>query len=223
MVHIVVCAENSVTQAGLTAIATTSTNQVIDQVSYLSDLILWLQAQTADLALVELPALTPEAVHNLVQITTEWSSEEAISFLLLLEEWEAEGTGPLIAQLLGTGCISMLPLAVPADRVQGAIAAIMAGFIVLHPAIAETLSPPNNSPFIPGQAFPDPLLEPLTPREIEVLNQLAAGLSNRAIASTLEISEHTVKFHISAILSKLGVASRTEAVAVGIRAGLVML
>ena len=62
-----------------------------------------------------------------------------------------------------------------------------------------------------------------TTREIEVLNQLAAGLSNKAIASDLGISEHTVKFHISAILSKLGAASRTEAVTVGIRAGLVML
>ncbi|MEO1093708.1 MAG: LuxR C-terminal-related transcriptional regulator [Cyanobacteria bacterium J06638_28] len=66
-------------------------------------------------------------------------------------------------------------------------------------------------------------MEPLTPREVEVRNQLAAGLSNKAIASALDISEYTVKFHISAVLSKLGAASRTEAVAVGIRAGLVRL
>jgi DNA-binding NarL/FixJ family response regulator len=52
---------------------------------------------------------------------------------------------------------------------------------------------------------------------------LAAGLANKGIAARLSISEHTVKFHVASILGKLGVSSRTEAVTVGIRRGLVML
>jgi DNA-binding NarL/FixJ family response regulator len=67
------------------------------------------------------------------------------------------------------------------------------------------------------------LIEPLTSREQEVLEQMAAGLSNRQIAHALGISEHTVKFHVSAILGKLGVSSRSAAIRHGMRQGLVTL
>lgn len=67
------------------------------------------------------------------------------------------------------------------------------------------------------------LAEPLTPRELEVLQSLAEGLANKEIARRLEISEHTVKFHVNAILGKLGAQSRTEAVVRATRAGLIYL
>jgi len=66
-------------------------------------------------------------------------------------------------------------------------------------------------------------VESLTAREREVLEQMAAGLSNRQIADVLGISEHTVKFHVSAILGKLGVTSRSAAIRHGLRQGLVTL
>jgi DNA-binding NarL/FixJ family response regulator len=65
--------------------------------------------------------------------------------------------------------------------------------------------------------------EPLTAREREVLGLVGRGLSNKMIARDLRISEHTVKFHVSSIYAKLGAASRTEAVAVGARLGLISL
>jgi two-component system, NarL family, response regulator YdfI len=65
--------------------------------------------------------------------------------------------------------------------------------------------------------------EPLTPRELEILGLLAAGDSNKTIATRLSISVHTVKFHISSILTKLGVSSRTEAVTLGLKLGIVLL
>ena len=68
-----------------------------------------------------------------------------------------------------------------------------------------------------------PLEEHLTPRELEVLDVLAQGLSNRAIAARLQISEHTVKFHISSIFAKLGAENRTDAVRLGVRRGLITL
>ncbi len=82
--------------------------------------------------------------------------------------------------------------------------------------------PAESRPFErPGALAVTP--EPLTPREIEILSLLAGGDSNKTIAARLSISVHTVKFHISSILSKLGVGSRTEAVALGLRLGIVLL
>ena len=60
-------------------------------------------------------------------------------------------------------------------------------------------------------------------REIEVLQMLTNGMSNKIVAQNLHISEHTVKFHVSSIFQKLDVSTRTEAVAVGVRLGLIML
>ncbi len=76
-----------------------------------------------------------------------------------------------------------------------------------------------------GEAAPDALVvfEPLTTRERDVLEWLALGLSNRAIAERLGISEHTVKFHVTSIYGKLGVSSRAEAVRHAARQGLITL
>ena len=65
--------------------------------------------------------------------------------------------------------------------------------------------------------------EPLTHREIEVLHLLVEGLTNKEIAQRLAISEHTVKFHVNAIMTKLGAATRTEAVVHAARQGIVVL
>src|SRR5207245_11423764 len=67
----------------------------------------------------------------------------------------------------------------------------------------------------------DELSEEITSRETEVLRMLAQGLVNKEIAARLGISEHTVKFHISSILDKLGASTRTEAVTLGVRRGLI--
>jgi DNA-binding NarL/FixJ family response regulator len=67
------------------------------------------------------------------------------------------------------------------------------------------------------------IAEPLTPREIEVLELLAEGLSNKAIATELGVSDQTVKFHVASISGKLGAANRTDAVRLGVRRGLIAL
>ena len=69
----------------------------------------------------------------------------------------------------------------------------------------------------------DPPVEPLTPREIEVLELVAEGLSNKAIAGRLAISDQTVKFHVASIAGKLGAANRTDAVRRAVRHGLIAL
>jgi len=98
--------------------------------------------------------------------------------------------------------------------VEAAVQALIQGLLVLDPAFLTAL---------PARADrePESPIEPLTPREQEVLQRLAEGLSNRMIAQRLEISEHTVKFHVNAILGKLSAQSRTEAVAHAARLGLI--
>jgi DNA-binding NarL/FixJ family response regulator len=76
-----------------------------------------------------------------------------------------------------------------------------------------------------GRSWPDDEepQEPLTPREVQVLELLAEGLPNKAIAARLNISDQTVKFHVSAICGKLGAANRTDAVRRAVRRGLITL
>ena len=92
--------------------------------------------------------------------------------------------------------------------------------IVLHPIMAPRLSPSMSAP-LPDTVSTD--AAELSQREQEVLHLLALGLPNKIIASRLSISEHTVKFHVASIMAKLGATSRTEAVRLGVRRGLVVL
>ncbi len=103
-------------------------------------------------------------------------------------------------------------------QIVAAIQAVAAGLTAMEPdALEHLLPPPEDSIALePGD-------EELTPRETEVLHMMTAGLTNREIAAALGLSEHTVKFHISSILGKLGTSTRTEAVAEGIRRRLVLV
>jgi DNA-binding NarL/FixJ family response regulator len=74
-----------------------------------------------------------------------------------------------------------------------------------------------------AEATPEPGYEALTPREIEVLELLAEGLPNKAIAERLRISDQTVKFHVASIAGKLGASNRTDAVRRAVRRGLIAL
>src|SRR5690606_22338457 len=96
-----------------------------------------------------------------------------------------------------------------------ALQTIMAGLLVIDPTLSSYLASPtiNN----------ELVVQDLTSRENEVLQLLAQGLTNKGIAHQLGITDHTVKFHVNAIMSKLGAQSRTEAVIRGTRAGLIIL
>lgn len=104
------------------------------------------------------------------------------------------------------------------DEVVAAVMAVAQGLVVLDPAVARALREPQLT-----ASGPAPADSPLTAREQDVLRLVATGIPNKAIALQLGISEHTVKFHVGAILGKLGAASRTEAVTVAVRAGLLPL
>ncbi|HWX39318.1 MAG TPA: response regulator transcription factor [Candidatus Sulfotelmatobacter sp.] len=123
------------------------------------------------------------------------------------------------AEALRAGIRAALPADISPEQLVAALEAAASGLLVLHSShVAEGLPAASS----PAPAL-DELSESLTRREVEVLQMLAGGLSNKEIAARLSISDHTVKFHVASILGKLGAASRTEAVSIGIRRGLVLL
>jgi two-component system nitrate/nitrite response regulator NarL len=115
-----------------------------------------------------------------------------------------------------SGVRGLLLREVTAARLVGAVRAVAEGLIVIDPMLADVLRPPRDLP-------PSPLIEQLTPRELEVLQLLVRGLYNKSIGFHLDISEHTVKFHVNAIMSKLSAQSRTEAAVRATQMGLVLL
>jgi two-component system, NarL family, response regulator YdfI len=122
------------------------------------------------------------------------------------------------ARLLRAGVRAILPRDASAQEIAAGIEALAAGLVVLHPSASPaSVDKPLHRNLPEGQSAP------LTPRELEILGMMAEGIGNRAIGKSLGISTHTVKFHIAAILDKLSARSRTEAVAIGMRRGLLMV
>ena len=117
--------------------------------------------------------------------------------------------GDLVKQALSAGAIGYLLKDVSADELAGAIRAAHAGRATLSPEAAQALVETSNQPAAPGLD--------LTERELEVLALMVEGLNNTQIAGRLTVSPSTIKSHVSNILSKLSVASRTEAVTLALR------
>ena len=123
------------------------------------------------------------------------------------------------AQALRSGIKAILPRDADADAIRAAILAAHSGLVLLS---ADTSRGLADSVRRPSENTETPV-EQLTRRELEVLAMLSEGLGNRQIAHRLAVSDHTIKFHISSILDKLGVSTRTEAVTAGLRMGLILL
>jgi DNA-binding NarL/FixJ family response regulator len=121
---------------------------------------------------------------------------------------------------LAAGARGLLFRDVDPAPLAAALLSVARGLAVFDPGLAELRAAPRaTASTTASTAAPDSL----TPREREVLALLAEGLSNKAIADRLSISEHTAKFHVNAVLAKLGVQRRTEAVVRAARMGLVTL
>ena len=152
------------------------------------------------------------ADEELLEETALSVSEDGTQSVLLLSEDEGATSRLRTLSLRGWGVV---PPDAPSEELGAAVAAVAQGLTVLPKPLAERL--------LDEPAAVEELSEPLTARESEVLDLLGHGLSNKMIARELHISEHTVKFHISSLYSKLGVSNRAEAVSQGARHGLISL
>jgi two-component system, NarL family, response regulator YdfI len=214
MIRVLVVAASPVVRAGLSFVLANNPNVVI--AGSLSDL---------DALYREIEELQPDVIvldlnSNLQQSTWEKllliHQEQALPILIIVDELENID----IKAVLGAGVRGILPANSTESEIVAAVEAIAFGLVVLHPEVVELLPLKASNP---KEKVSINVVQTLTLREIEVLEMLGSGLGNKAIAKNLYISEHTVKFHISSIFQKLSVSSRTEAVTVGLRLGLIML
>jgi len=193
VIRLLIAAPAAVTRAGLEALA--ASNPHVQLLGAFDDL-------------ASLDTLRPDVVLAALRLSdlSPPSDGYAPAYVLLSDDaWNAGA--------IRLGVRAMLPRDASAAEIMAAVESAAAGLAVIHPD--------DLAPLLPTPTAAEP--SNLTPRELEVLRMMAEGAANKAIAFALDISEHTVKFHVASILSKLNAGTRTEAVAIGLRRGLVML
>src|SRR5215510_11015923 len=210
--RVLIGASSEVVRAGLESLlATAPTLQVVGSFPIATALAQFENLQP-DVVLLDLESRVDEATSQAIE---SGSMVRNSALVILIDDPEFS-----VADALHSGVRAVIPRIATAEEIVAAIQASVAGLVVLHPdALYSVMSP------MPSRDRPEfhPSDRILSPREIEVLRMIAEGLGNKEIASKLGISDHTVKFHISAIFMKLGASSRTEAVIIGIREGMIMV
>ena len=204
--RVLIIAADPLARAGLvTLLADQPGWVVVGRISEDDDLLAGLEAYQPDVLLWDLGWQAERALEQLAEL-----SESDLPIVALLPD-ETQANEAWVG-----GLRVLLLRSVSGEKLTAALRAATQELTVLDPTFINALLPIN---------YPDqpPLIENLTPREVEVLQLLAEGLANKAIARKLDISDHTVKFHVNAILSKLGAQSRTEAVVRASRLGLILL
>jgi NarL family two-component system response regulator YdfI len=204
-IKIAVMATSAVRRAGLESIVRSYDEfQLAGSFGAMPSLVLFARSTGVDVIVID-----SDSIHDLL---IEPTSDAAI--VLLAEVTHARS----ISRLLRSGVRAILPRGSDPDDVLSAIYAAYDGLVLLSIPTAESLAAVYGEHPLEVE---DELSEEITSRETDVLRMLAEGLVNKEIAARLGISEHTVKFHISSILDKLGASTRTEAVTLGIRRGLI--
>lgn len=210
IIRVIVIAASPVIRMGLSAMLDDNPKltvvKSVSDIDSISDVIAQLQP---DVVLLDWNSNDYESI--------SYSSQFISPTIILIDELEDIN----LKAVLTAGVKGILPQTSGESEIIAAVKAVASGLVVLHPQVIDNLQLPKETN-LQEQADIN-FTQALTPREIEVLQILTSGLSNKAVAQQLHISEHTVKFHVSSIFQKLNVSTRTEAVAVGIRLGFIML
>ena len=212
MIRVCIVAASPLARAGLENLLAARGAEVAGSFTNIDALVSQLSDLAVDAILVD---SSGESIEPFMDSVIASGLASDVSVVLL-----AEAPPPAVfSEALRAGISAVLPSDISPDQLAAALQAAARGLVVLHPTQFHSADPAAAAP---SRALGE-LAEPLTPRESEVLQMLAGGLGNKQIAAKLGISDHTVKFHVASILGKLGAASRTEAVSLGIRRGLVLL
>jgi DNA-binding NarL/FixJ family response regulator len=212
VIRVFIVAASPLIRGGLQSMLADSRFDIVGSVADLESISGQLVDVEPDVVLVEAAAGAQEELLNALE-DAELAQEYPV--IVLSEQPKTAW----LSKALRAGVRAVLPRDVAPEQLRAALEAASAGLVIIHPSELDTVFSATVGPSAPL----DELLEPLTRREREVLQMLAAGLANKEIAARLAISDHTVKFHVASILGKLGASTRTEAVSAGIRRGLVML
>jgi DNA-binding NarL/FixJ family response regulator len=200
VIRLLIAASSAVVRAGLEALA--ASHPAIE-----------LAGAFADLSSVE--ALRPDVILSALPVDELPMPADGIAPAIVLLSGQQQP--PWTRDALRLGVRAVLSRDASAGEILAAVEAAASGLAVVDPRDLDGLLSGAPAAAVAAEA---PVL---TPREIEVLRMMAEGAANKAIAFRLHISEHTAKFHVASILSKLNASTRAEAVAIGIRKGLILI
>jgi two-component system, NarL family, nitrate/nitrite response regulator NarL len=206
--RVAIVSDQLLTRAGLASLLRPFC-RLVGQTSYSPDVVRDLEVYRPDVILADLdwPLDRRSALINSMATL-------GLPMVGLLES--DEEVGAAVGMLAAFPVYGLLPRETPPERLAQALEAVYSGFLLLDPAYRTAIAIERTTPTPPPT-------DPLTPREQEVLRLLATGETNKAIARRLGITDHTVKFHLNAIMTKLGAQSRTDAVARAVRSGVLTL
>jgi two-component system, NarL family, response regulator YdfI len=213
MIRVLIVVSSSISQSGWENLLRASTSlqvaRVLSDFGQLSESVEELQPDVVVAEITGQDRTLPEEILKL-------SEEAPVAIVLLVDDANTERD----LDALRNGVRAVLPRNMNPGGIIAAVEAVGAGLAVLVPEGLDNLLRESTASH---RAVSPPLVEALTPREIEVLGMMVEGWGNKEISTRLSISEHTVKFHVASIMGKLNASSRTEAVTSGIRHGLIML
>jgi NarL family two-component system response regulator YdfI len=213
MIRVLIVAASSISQSGLENLLRASTSlQVVRVVADFSQLSESVEELQPDVVVAEVTGHDRTLPDEILKL----SEEVPVAIVLLVDDANTERD----LDALRNGVRAVLPRNMSPGGIVAAVEAAGAGLAVLLPEGLDNLLREST---VSHRAVSPPLVEALTPREIEVLGMMVEGWGNKEISTRLGISEHTVKFHVASIMGKLNASSRTEAVTSGIRHGLIML
>jgi len=213
MIRVLIVASSSISQTGLENLLGASTSlQVVRVVADFGQLSESVEELQPDVVIAEITGQDRALPEEILKL----SEETPVAIVLLVDDANTEKD----LDALRNGVRAVLPRNTSPSGIIAAVEAVGAGLTVLLPEGLDNLLRESTASH---RAVSPPLVEALTPREIEVLGMMVEGWGNKEISTRLGISEHTVKFHVASIMGKLNASTRTEAVTSGIRHGLIML
>jgi DNA-binding NarL/FixJ family response regulator len=209
-IRILVADDHPVVRDGLVAMLSTQPDfEVIGAADNGRAAVTQAQALRPDVVLLDLEMPELDGVEALRALRAACPEAQALVFT-------AFDTDERILAAVRAGARGYLLKGAPREELFNAVRVVSQGGSLLQPVVASRLMERMAAP-------PERALDALTEREREVLQLLAQGMANKEIAAALVISERTVKFHVSSILSKLDAGNRTEAVRVAVQRGLVRI
>lgn len=210
MIRVLVAANSTIVRAGLEALVGSHPELELAAGSCeLTMLAERIERVSPDVTLIEMETDNEESLPFLFGLGAENSA------IVILADHSSDSW---IMEALRAGVRAILPRQASSGEILSAVAAAAHGLATLPCKELSRLLAARPPTQLAGSGD-----RALTEREIEVLTMLAEGLGNKTIAARLGISEHTIKFHIGSIFAKLNASSRTEAVTIGVRRGLIVI